>query len=135
VFALAQWGKPGGAWLVWAVGSLSLWWFGLAAWLALRAVSPREVRAPANSGYILLQQLRGPMADYAKTQSKPEDSASLALTLLREAELENLHETASKYRAASKAIAGELDLIYRCAAASPLCILVALLYPFAMAAV
>ena len=119
VYALGQLGKPGAVQVLWALAALSLWWFGLAAWLALRAVPTREVRAPANDGLALLDHLQGPLANYVTTATAAGEVPRDAFTLLREGELRVLHDTADIYRSASSAIAMELDRVYLCVAASP----------------
>lgn len=119
VYALGQLGKPGAVQVLWALAALSLWWFGLAARLALRAVPTREVRAPANDGLALLEHLQGPLATYVTTATAAGEKPQDAFALLRKGELRVLHDTAGIYRAASSAIAGELDCVYLYLAASP----------------
>ena len=91
----------------------------MAAVRAVRAVPTREVRAPANDGLTLLRQLQGPLAEYIKVATAAGESPKDAFTLLREAELTVLHETAAIYRNASSGIAAVLDKTYLCMAASP----------------
>lgn len=119
VYALGQLGKAEAVQVVWALASLSLWWFGLAALLAVRAVPTREVRAPANDGLTLLRQLQGPFTEYVKVATAAGESPRDAFTLVREAELKVLHDTAAIYRNASSGIAAVLDKAYLCMAASP----------------
>lgn len=125
-YALGQIGKPGSVWMLSALGALSIWWFILAAWVAMRAMRTREVRAPANDGLALLRHLRGPLMDYINQARQAGESPKDGLTLLREGELEVLHDTAAIYRAASDSIATVLDRVYVCAAASPVMPVVAL---------
>lgn len=126
-YALGQIDKAAGLWVVAPLVALSLWWFVLAAWVAMRAVPTREVRAPAGSGYALLQYLQGPLAQYVKTEIAAGREPKDAFTLLREAELSTVHETAAIYRQASDGIATVLDRVYIGAAASPVFALAGLL--------
>lgn len=125
-YALGQIGKPDAVWVLAALGALSLWWFGLAAIIALGAMPARTVRPPANDAHALLRHLRGPLADYAAQTSQASGQAIDALTQLREGELANLSATAADYRAQNAKVARVMDWVYRCAAASPAPALLAL---------
>lgn len=118
-YTLGQIGKPDSAMAMSALGVLSLWWFMLAAWVAVRAMPTRTVRAPANDGLALLKHLRGPLMTYIAQAKQAGESPKDGLTLLREGELQVLHDTAAIYRSANESIATELDRVYVCAAASP----------------
>lgn len=122
-YALGQIGKPGGLWAVAALGVLSLWWFALAAWLAVKALPTHDVRAPAGDGWALLEHLRGPLAQWAKDVGEPPENH---FPRLREGELKNLTETARRYREVNARLADRIDRIGVCAAFSPLPALLAL---------
>ncbi|HEY5582562.1 MAG TPA: hypothetical protein VIK56_15635 [Rhodoferax sp.] len=117
-YALGQIGKPGGAWSLGALGAVSLWWFVLAAWVALRALRTQEVRAPACDGQALVEHARA-LDDYIKQAKYEGESPADVLTLLREGELMTLQKTADDYRSASKSIAQALDRAYLWIAITP----------------
>ena len=118
-YALGQLGKPGGQWVLWALGTVALWWFVLAAWVAVRALRTQEVRAPAGDGQRLLEHLRGPLAAYIKQAHLDGEDPADGLTLLREGELWVLQKTTAGYRASSTRIAKTLDYAYVGAAVTP----------------
>ncbi len=126
-FALNQLAKSEGRFVMWALGAVSLWWFCLAAWVALRALQSREVRPPANSGADLLSYLQGPLADYCKELEAEGQAQPSGLALLREGEIKVLAQTAKQYTAASTQIATALDAAYRGAICTPLVAFVGLL--------
>lgn len=123
-YALGQIGRPDAVWAVASLGAVSLWWFALAAWVAVRLLVPHHVRPPAADGLSSLNYLRGPLAQWAQKAGKTKDDQ---LLVMREQELQNLHNTAAEYRGVNGYMARHIRLINCCAAASPLPALLALL--------
>lgn len=124
--ALGHLGPTGNAQVLAGLGTVSLWWFCLAALLAFRALPTRTMRAPAGEGRVLLDHARAGLADYIKQARLEGEPVSDALALLREGELQVLQKTAGQYRDANKAMARVLDVVYRASAVTPLLVLAAL---------
>jgi hypothetical protein len=121
-FALGQIGSPYAVWVVAGLGALSVWWFVLAAVLAVAALKTRLVLPSERDGQTLLEHLRGPLADYVVAAKNNGESPRDAFTILRENDLKSARAAATSYRDASEAVGTILDWTYRFLAATPLVI-------------
>lgn len=110
-------------WLVVVAGTLAVWWFGLAAWLAVRGLRTSPVRTWAGEGKRILRKGAEWQA-YAKEVLAEGGQPKDALLSLRERELELMAEASEEYRIASTQCAAALDRVYLLAALTPLPVLV-----------
>lgn len=102
-----------------AAVAASLWWFGLAAYLAVRGLRTSPVRSWTSEGPSVLrkaQEWRAYAAQVAEGGGEPLD----ALLSLREQQLRVQQAAAEEYRAASTQSAKALDQAYLLAALTPL---------------
>lgn len=123
--ALAQLGPGGARWVLWPAAAVSMWWFALAAWVAVKALRTREVRAPAGEPGALLKHFEE-LHHFARSAALDRAQELDALEELRRDELHTLDATAHGYRQASTAVAGALDKAYLGAAVTPLLAVAAL---------
>lgn len=105
-------------WVAAAAGSVALWWFACAAWLALRALRTQPIRTWAGEGWPLVEKAREFEA-YVKQATLEGEVVPDALTLLREAQLRKMQAAANEYRDASTIAAIALDQAYKAAAFTP----------------
>lgn len=117
--ALAQLGPAGVRWVLWPLAAVSVWWFALAAWVAVKGLRTREVRAPAGAPGALLKHFEA-LRHYSRSAAMEGAQDMDALEELRRDELATLDETAKAYRQASSTVAAALDAAYVGAAATPL---------------
>lgn len=122
---LAQLGPAGTRWMLWPLAAVSIWWFLLAGWVAVKALRTREVRAPAGSPEALLSH-HAQLVIYAADALKETRDTIDPLAELRRDELATLAETAKGYRRASWGAADALDKAYLGAAVTPVWALAAL---------
>lgn len=128
VLALSQGAaKP---WLTWVASAVALWWFALAAWLAVRGLRTSPVRTWAGEGARILRKA-AEWEGYARKVLAEGGLFKDPLLSLREQELELMAEASAEYREASTRCAAALDLVYLLSALTPLPVLAAaLLYRF-----
>lgn len=123
--ALAQLGPGGVRWVLWPLAAVSVWWFALAAWVAVKALRTREVRAPAGEPVALLKHFEE-LHHFTRSAALEQAQDLDALKELRQDELRTLDKTARGYRQASTSVAWALDKAYLGAAGTPLLALTAL---------
>lgn len=130
--AMAGLGIHAGAkpWVPWLALSVSVWWFALAAYLALRGLRTSPVWSWTSEGVSVLkkaQEWQAYTAEVAQEGSVPPD----AFAKLREQQLGVQQAAAEQYRLASTQSARALDHTYLLSAFTPLSLLAgALLYRF-----
>lgn len=107
-----------GMWVSVAAGSIALWWFALAAWLAMRALRTQVVRSWAGEGWPLVEHAKS-LDDYVKQAAIEGETVPDTLTLLREMELRKALSASAEYRVASTIAAAALDQAYKGAAFTP----------------
>lgn len=105
-------------WVAAAALAVALWWFGVAAWVALRGLRSSPVTAWAHEGVTVLdmhekwQAYNGELAQ----EGKP---AIDVLTEVRRASLRDMQVSAEQYRTASTYAARSLDQAYVVTALTP----------------
>ena len=122
VLALGSSGKP---WLAVATAAVAVYWFGIAAYLAVRGLRTSPVRSWASRGTHVMAKAeawQAYAADLVGEGAAPVD----AMYKLRAQELEVMADAASGYIAASTQGAGALDRAYLLAAGTPLVVATAL---------
>ena len=106
-------------WPALAAACVAVWWFALAAWLAMRALRTQPVRSWAGDGLGLVEHAK--LLDaYVKQEVLNGSAVADVLTLLREMELRKAQKALDEYRAASTAAAVALDQAYKGAALTPM---------------
>lgn len=111
-------------WFVVLAGSAGLWWFGLAAWLAVRALRTNSVRTWSGEGQRILRK-GAEWQRYAKAVLAEGGDFKEPLLSLREQELELMADATAEYRLASTQCAAALDRVYLLASLTPLVMLAA----------
>lgn len=99
--------------------AVSLWWFGLAAWLAVRGLRTSPVRPWAGGGSRILRK-GAQWQNYAKEILAEGGVHEDYLTNLRVQELELMDDAVAEYRIASTQCGAALDTAYLVAALTPL---------------
>jgi len=111
-------------WVLLLGGVAAVWWFGLAAWLAVRGLRTSPARTWAGIGARILR--KGEEWQKFEAESIAEGGQpKAALLALREQELSLMADAADEYRAASTQCAAALDSAYLLAALTPVPMLLA----------
>lgn len=126
-YALGRLGQPGGVWSFCALAPIALWWFGLAAWGAVKVCSTQEIYPPTNEPRKLLDYLEGPLEVYRAELTSEGQQPEAALVLLRRHELLSLQKRIDGYVQNNSTVAARLDRVYLCAAGTPILSLVGVL--------
>lgn len=100
-------------------GVVAVWWFGLAAWLAVRGLRTSPVRTWAGEGARILRK-GAEWEKYEADTLAEGGQPNPALLSLRRQELELMADAAAEYRSASTQCAAALDCVYLLAALTPL---------------
>ncbi len=117
--ALSAAGQPERAAVLVGLGAVSVWWFALAAVLALRTLRTREVRAPAAMPATWLNLLKTDVARYVR-ECEIEGAAPVdGLRWAREKRLGRVEEAIVEVRQSCALLADHLDGAYLRAAATP----------------
>lgn len=118
------------SWMPWLALCVSVWWFVLAAYLALRGLRTSPVWSWTSEGVTVLKKAQEWQA-YAREVAQEGGTPPDAFVKLREQQLGVQQSAAEQYRLASTQSARALDLTYLLAACTPLALLAgALLYRF-----
>lgn len=122
---LTQWAQS--HWVAVAALAVALWWFGVAAWVALRGLRSSPVRSWSHQGTSILELHRQWEAYNAELAQEGKPGVNV-MSEVRQSALRSMRNTADEYRTASTYAARALDQAYVTTALTPMpLLLVALL--------
>ncbi|WP_092002930.1 hypothetical protein [Polaromonas sp. OV174] len=126
-YALGRLGQPDALWSFSALVPVALWWFGLAAWVAVKICRTQELYPPTNEPQKLLEYMEGPLEVYRAELTAEGRQPESALVMLRRSELLSRQSRIDGYVKNNMTVAARLDRAYLCAAATPVWALVGIL--------
>lgn len=118
-YALGRLGQSDAMLSLSALGPIAVWWFGLAAWVAMKVCRTQEIYPPTNEPQKLIEYLEGPLEVYRAELTAEGQQPEAALVMLRRGELLSLQKRIDGYVKNNIAVAAQLDKAYLCAAATP----------------
>lgn len=118
---LAQWGQY--RWVGAAALFVALWWFAVAAWVALRGLRTSPVTAWAHQGVTVLEMHDQWQAYSAELVQEGKPGVDV-MNEVRKSTLRSMRSSADEYRTASTYAAAALDQAYVATALTPVPLLV-----------